>query len=110
MGHVLPQMLEWIAEHEAADPEVGTSAEAAEGVDYGAIYRHLAHLMTGDVPPDLNKATADRIIQLFVTLKEAVKEALPTLDKVRARITTFEFGGLYFGFALRPSFPSVVSC
>jgi len=76
VGHVLPKVLEWIADHEK-HPDIRQSG----GVDYRAIYRHLAHLMTGDVPPDTNDATARRIIQLFMTLKEKVKAAKPLLKK-----------------------------
>jgi len=89
VGHVLPEMLDWISQYED-HPDPGD----AEGVNYAAIYRHFAHLMTGDVPPDLDKPTADRVIQLFVTLKDSVREALPTMGKVvetlRSRHTYLE--------------------
>ena len=50
-------------------------------MDYAFIYRHLAHLMTGDIPPDPpNKATADRMIRLWVSLKDAVRAAVPTME------------------------------
>ena len=60
VGHTLPKVLEWIAEHEDHP-----KPEECNGVDYRAIYRHLAHLMTGDIPPTpTSEATAQRILQV----------------------------------------------
>jgi len=81
VGHTLPKVLEWISEYEDhPDP-----ADAG-GVDYGAIYSHMAHLMTGDIPPDVNDATADKLMQLFIMLKDSVKASLPSLEKVIAAL------------------------
>ena len=68
-------------------------------MDYAFIYRHMAHLMTGDIPPDPpNKATADRMIRLWVSLKDAVRATVPTMetaiDKLRNLNTHPEAEGL----------------
>ena len=62
-------MLEWISKYEAhPDPE------DCEGVDYAAIYKALAMLMQGDIPPKMNIATSRRILQLFSMLQRKVRE------------------------------------
>ena len=68
-GYVVPKMLEWISKYEAhPDPE------DCEGVDYAAIYKALAMLMQGDIPPKMNIATSQRILQLFSMLQRKVRE------------------------------------
>ena len=60
-------------------------------MDYAFIYRHLAHLMTGDIPPDPpNKATADRMIRLWVSLKDAVRAAVPTMETAIDKLRTLK--------------------
>ena len=82
-GHVLPKVLEWIANHEDhPDPE------ECGGIDYKAIYLHLAHLMTGDVPPDANHATSQRIIDLFVTLRQKVRDVKSALAPEMAHLSS----------------------
>jgi len=69
VGYVVPKMLEWISKYEAhPDPE------DCEGVDYAAIYKALAMLMQGDIPPKMNIATSRRILQLFSMLQRKVRE------------------------------------
>ena len=68
-GYVVPKMLEWISKYEAhPDPE------DCDGVDYAAIYKALAMLMQGDIPPKMNIPTSRRILQLFSMLQRKVRE------------------------------------
>ena len=62
-------MLEWISEYEEhPDPE------ECGGIDYSAIYKSLAMLMQGEIPPQLNVATSRRLLQLFAMLQTKVRE------------------------------------
>ena len=62
-------MLEWISEYEQhPDPK------DCEGIDYAAIYKSLAMLMQGEVPPQLNVASSKRMLQLFAMLQTKVRE------------------------------------
>ena len=62
-------MLEWISEYEAhPDPK------DCDGVDYAAIYKALAMLMEGDIPPQMNVASSRRVLQLFGMLQTKVRE------------------------------------
>ena len=62
-------MLEWISEYEAhPDPK------DCDGIDYAAIYKSLAMLMQGEVPPQLNVASSRRLLQLFAMLQTKVRE------------------------------------
>lgn len=69
-GHQVSLLLQWVAENERhPDPK-----ECDGGVDYRAIYRVLADLLRGEVPPRPDQATAQRLLRLFVTLQAKVKE------------------------------------
>jgi hypothetical protein len=63
-------MLEWISEYEAhPDPK------DCDGVDYAAIYKALAMLMQGEIPPQMNVASSRRVLQLFAMLQTKVRES-----------------------------------
>ena len=69
LGHIVPKMLEWISDYEAhPDPK------DCDGVDYAAIYKALAMLMKGEIPPQMNVASSRRILQLFAMLQTKVRE------------------------------------
>ena len=54
----------------------------------------MAHLMTGDIPPDVNDATADKLMQLFIMLKDSVKASLPSLGNKIIKCNAF-FASFY---------------
>ena len=62
-------MLEWISEYEAHP-----HPNDCDGVDYAAIYKGLAMLMQGEIPPAMNVASSRRILQLFAMLQTKVRE------------------------------------
>ena len=62
-------MLEWISEYEAhPDPK------DCNGIEYAAIYKALAMLMKGEIPPQMNVASSRRVLQLFGMLQTKVRE------------------------------------
>lgn len=66
----VPSVLNWIADMESHPPP-----EDCNGVDYRAIYKYLALLCQGEVPPDLNPESSRRVSLL-----------LPALDFILERL------------------------
>ena len=44
--------------------------EDCDGVDYKEIYKYIQDIMNGEVPKDVNEATAEKILQMMSELRE----------------------------------------
>lgn len=44
--------------------------EDCDGVDYKEIYKYILDIMNGEVPKDVNEATAEKILQMMSELRE----------------------------------------
>ena len=52
------------------DEEKHPKAEDCDGVDYKEIYKYIHDIMNGEVPKDVNEATAEKILQMMSELRE----------------------------------------
>lgn len=89
----IPAALNWIA-----DGEQHPNPEECGGIDYAAIYRYLAVLCEGEVPPDLNPASAARISILLSQMCEMVRDTslaqeVEYLRNYRGTFTRFRGSG-----------------